>query len=223
VLTVEELGQYAVEKSGKRRSSLERREEILGVALSVLAERGYRGASMREIAERAQASKETLYAWFGNKKGLFEELVRWQAARVDAVIAPNLERETDDPSEVLRAFALELQRLLLGERAVVINRAAISEASSDPTFAEVLAAQGRNNVVPKLARYLEVQRERGRLEFEEAGTAIDALIGLAIGDQQVRRLLGVLPMPGPEQIEARAERAVQGFLELFDPSPRSGG
>jgi AcrR family transcriptional regulator len=212
---MEELGQYVVEKSGKRRSSVERREEILKVALSVLAERGYRGASMREIAERAQASKETLYAWFGNKKGLFEELVRWQAERVDAVIAPNLERETDGPSEVLRAFALELQRLLLGERAVVINRAAISEASADPTFAKVLATQGRGSVVPKLVRYLEGQRERGRLQFEEAGEAIDALIGLAIGDRQVRRLLGVLPMPEPEQIEARTERTVEQFLTLF--------
>jgi hypothetical protein len=28
-------------------------------------------------------------------------------------------------------------------------------------------------------------------------------------------LLGVLPMPGPEQIEARAERAVEQFLTLF--------
>src|SRR3712207_2283519 len=107
---VEELGAYVVEKSGSRRSSVERREEILEVALSVLAERGYRGASMREIAERAQASKETLYAWFGNKRGLFEELVRWQAGRVDAVIAPNLDRDDADPSEVLRGFALELQR-----------------------------------------------------------------------------------------------------------------
>ena len=215
VQVVEGLGAYVVEKSGSRRSSLERREEILTVALSVLAERGYRGASMREIAERAQASKETLYAWFGNKKGLFEELVGWQAERVDAVIAPNLERDTDDPSEVLFGFALELQRLLLGERAVVINRAAISEASSDPTFAEVLAAQGRGSVVPKLVRYLEGQRERGRLQFEEARAAVDALIGLAIGDQQVRRLLGVLPMPEPEHIEARAERTVEQFLTLF--------
>jgi AcrR family transcriptional regulator len=212
---VDELGQYVVEKSGKRRSSLERREEILEVALFVLAERGYRGASMREIAERAQASKETLYAWFGNKRGLFEELVRWQAERVDAAIAPNLERGGDDPSEVLRGFALELQRLLLGERAVVINRAAISEACSDPTFAEVLAAQGRGSVVPKLVRYLEGQRERGRLQFEEAGEAIDALIGLAVGDRQVRRLLGVLPVPKPQQIEARAERTVEQFLTLF--------
>ena len=215
VHVVEGLGAHEVERSGSRRSSAKRREEILKVALSVLAERGYRGASMREIAERAQASKETLYAWFGNKRGLFEELVRWQAGRVDAVIAPNLERAGDDPSEVLRGFALELQRLLLGDRAVVINRAAISEATSDPTFAQILATQGRDSVVPKLVRYLEAQRERGRLDFEEAGVAIDALIGLAIGDQQVRRLLGVLPMPEPEQIEARAERTVEQFLTLF--------
>ena len=212
---MEELGPYVVEKSGSRRSSVERREEILEVALSVLAERGYRGASMREIAERAQASKETLYAWFGNKRGLFEELVRWQAERVDAAITPNLERDGADPSEVLHGFAVELQRLLLGERSVVINRAAISEATSDPTFAQILATQGRGSVVPKLVRYLEGQRERGRLDFEDAGEATDALIGLAIGDQQVRRLLGVLPMPEPEQIEARAERAVRSFLKLF--------
>ena len=212
---MEELGAYVVEKSGSRRSSVERREEILKVALSVLAERGYRGASMREIAVRSQASKETLYAWFGNKRGLFEELVRWQAERVHAVIAPNLERDGDDPAVVLRGFALEMQRLLLGERAVVINRAAISEATSDPTFARILAAQGRNSVVPKLEHYLEGQRKRGRLEFESAGRAIDTIIGLAIGDQQVRRLLGVLPMPEPEQMEARAERAVRSFLTLF--------
>lgn len=211
---MEELGAYKVEKSGKRRSSVERREEILEVALSVLAERGYRGASMREIAERAQASKETLYSRFGNKRELFEELVGWQAERVDAVIAPNLERG-GDPCEVLRGFALELQRLLLGERSVVINRAAISEVTSDPTFAQILATQGRGSVVPKLVRYLEGQREGGHLHFEEAEAAIDTLIGLAIGDQQVRRLLGVLPMPGPEQIEARAEGTVEQFLTLF--------
>jgi AcrR family transcriptional regulator len=212
---VDELGPYVVERSGSRRSSVERREEILKVALSVLAERGFRGASMLEIARRAQASKETLYAWFGDKRGLFEELVRWQAERVDATLVPSLARDADNPVVVLRAFAVELQRLLLGDRAVVINRAAIAEVPSEPTFAQILATKGRNNVVPRLERYLERQREQGRLDFEDAGTAVDALIGLAIGDQQVRRLLGVLPMPESEQIEARAERTVEQFLTLF--------
>jgi AcrR family transcriptional regulator len=223
VEAVEELGAQAVERSGSRRSSAERREEILGVALSVLAERGYRGASMLEIARRARASKETLYAWFGSKRGLFEEIVSWQAERVDAVIAPKLEHDDEeDPSEVLRGFALELQRLLLGERAVVINRAAISEAASDPTLARILTARGRGSVVPKLVRYLEGQRESGRLDYEEAGTAIETLIGLAVGDRQVRRLLGALPIPEPEEMEERAERATRAFLALFGTERPAG-
>lgn len=185
------------------------------MALSVLAERGYRGASMREIAERAQASKETLYAWYGNKRGLFEELVSWQAERVDAALAPSLQRDTEDPTPVLRAFAVELQRLLLGGRAVVINRAAISEAASDPTFGRILAAMRRETILPKLERYMERQRERGHLDFTDAGTAADAFVGLTMGDQQLRRLLGVMEMPDPGQIEARAERAVDGFIVLF--------
>jgi hypothetical protein len=42
-------------------------------------------------------------------------LVRWQAERLDTVLLPGLERDRDELSEVLRGFALELQRLLLVE------------------------------------------------------------------------------------------------------------
>jgi AcrR family transcriptional regulator len=195
-----------------------RRGEILDAAFSVLAERGYRGASTREIAERARASKETLYSWFGDKRGLFEELIRRQAEGVGEALSASLERGAEEPAVVLRAFAVELLRLLLGERAVVINRAAISEAGADPTFARILTAGGRSSIVPKLESYLEGQRSRGRLDFGpfgDASAAAEALIGLTIGDRQVRRLLGTLPMPEPEQIEALAERAVAGFLKLF--------
>src|SRR5215212_10868178 len=103
------------------------------VALSVLTERGYKSASMREIAGRARASKETLYAWFGDKRGLFEELVRWQGECIDAALAPGLEGEAADVSEVLRDFAVELQRLLLSELSVVIVPLTKTECPTDPT------------------------------------------------------------------------------------------
>jgi hypothetical protein len=41
------------------------------------------------------------------------------------------------------------------------------------------------------------------------------LIGLAIGDRQVRQLLGALPMPEPEEMVERADRATRAFLALF--------
>jgi len=163
----------------------------------------YWSLGMWEVAARARASKETLYSWFGDKRGLFEELVAWQAEGVDEALGSSLERDADDTGSVLREFAVELIRLVLGERSVFINRAAISEAPADPTFARLLSAKGRGSIVPKLARYLESQRERGHLEFADAGAAADTLIDLIIGDQQVRRLLGVVPAPEPAQIEAR--------------------
>src|SRR5215211_1417765 len=82
-------GLVAAEVVG-RRDSPARRAAILDIALAVLAERGYTRASMREIATRAHASKETLYAWFGDKRGLFEALIEWQAARLDAALGENL-------------------------------------------------------------------------------------------------------------------------------------
>lgn len=190
-----------------------RREEILLAALGVLEERGYREASMREIAGRARASKETLYSWFGSKSGLFEALISWQAERIDGALARSLEGE-GDLAGVLRSFAFELSRLLFGERAVIINRAAISEAQKDPSLARILAAKGRESVTPRLARYLEEQKSAGALDFPDAGTAVETLIGLTIGDLQVRRLLGTLPEPDEAELHARADRAVRNFLTL---------
>ncbi|MGI8910427.1 MAG: TetR/AcrR family transcriptional regulator, partial [Rubrobacteraceae bacterium] len=82
------MGEISSEERGWKER---RREEILVAALEVLEERGYREASMREVAARARASKETLYSWFGSKSGLFEALISWQAERIDAALSRSLE------------------------------------------------------------------------------------------------------------------------------------
>jgi hypothetical protein len=91
---------------------------------------------------------------------------------------------------------------------VIINRVAISEFPADPAFARILTSRGRGSVVPKLERYLEKQRARGRFEFQDAKYAAEILVGLVIGDQQVRRLLGSLSEPAP--IAGRRTRGAGG-------------
>src|SRR3954468_6194871 len=56
-------------------SRAEREEQLLDVAEQTFAERGYRGVSMDEIAERAQISKPVLYDHFGSKDGLLAAVV----------------------------------------------------------------------------------------------------------------------------------------------------
>ncbi|MGH3746792.1 MAG: helix-turn-helix domain-containing protein, partial [Micromonosporaceae bacterium] len=48
----------------------DRERQMLAVAEQVFAERGYRDASMDEIAGRVGVTKPMLYAYFGSKEGL---------------------------------------------------------------------------------------------------------------------------------------------------------
>ncbi len=191
-----------------------RREEIMDVAVEVLAERGYRDASMLEIARRASASKETLYAWFGDKRGLFEAVIRRNAQTVDSVLARHLENDVPVERGLLE-FGRALLRLLLGDGAVALNRAAISEARSDPALAQVLVAAGRETTLPVFVRLLELHRKRGALWLDRPAEAAEDFLGLLLADAQVRRLLGVMPAPGRAEVEARAARATRAFLRLY--------
>jgi len=56
----------------QRKSSEERRDEIIDAALVEFAERGLHGASTEEIAKRAGISQPYVFRLFGSKKDLFK-------------------------------------------------------------------------------------------------------------------------------------------------------
>jgi AcrR family transcriptional regulator len=72
-----------------------REEQMLEVAGEVFAERGFHAASMDDIAERADISKPMLYAYFGNKEGLYSSYMQRVGTRLlaamDAAVDPALE------------------------------------------------------------------------------------------------------------------------------------
>ena len=191
-----------------------RRDRILDVAVAALAEYGYRDTTMLEVARRASASKETLYAWFGNKPGLFQAVIQRNAEAVRDVVEGHL--DGDAPVEAaLTDFGNALAGLLLGESAVAINRAAISEARTAPILARILSESGREATLPVFIRYLERCRSRGVLKFDDPEEAAETFIGLLLGDAQVRRLLGAMAMPPSDRLRTRAKLASRKFLLLY--------
>ena len=56
-------------------TSAERREQLIGVARSLFANRGFEGTSVEEIAAKAQVSKPIVYEHFGGKEGLYAVVV----------------------------------------------------------------------------------------------------------------------------------------------------
>ncbi|MCX6397323.1 MAG: TetR/AcrR family transcriptional regulator [Propionibacteriales bacterium] len=58
-----------------RMTAAERREQLIEIARSVFAEKGFDGASVEEIAARAEVSKPVVYEHFGGKEGLYAVVV----------------------------------------------------------------------------------------------------------------------------------------------------
>ena len=52
------------------------RDRVLAAASEEFTEHGVAGARINRIAEAAHASKERIYAWFGDKDALFDEVMR---------------------------------------------------------------------------------------------------------------------------------------------------
>ncbi|EHK88899.1 TetR/AcrR family transcriptional regulator [Saccharomonospora azurea] len=53
----------------------ERRQQLLDVARSLFAEKGFDGTSVEEIAQRAHVSKPVVYEHFGGKEGIYAVVV----------------------------------------------------------------------------------------------------------------------------------------------------
>jgi AcrR family transcriptional regulator len=192
----------------------ERRDAVLAAALAELVDRGYEGASMLGIARRARASKETLYAWFGNKEGLFVALVRQQSLATNQQIEAALGGDDGgDPAATLTAVARGLLQLLVGDASLALNRAAMAA----PELAATLLAEGRHTTGPLVERYLARAHADGYLSVDDPAAAFRLLYGLVVEDTQIRALLGEAP-PAPAEIDRRAARAVRCFLTLTTPS-----
>jgi TetR/AcrR family transcriptional regulator len=83
------------------------RERLLETATELFAEKGYAGASVREIVEKAGVSKPVLYYYFKSKEGLFYAILEWAAAVQQNIL-----------NEIFEARGTVLQRFIFLYRRV---------------------------------------------------------------------------------------------------------
>ena len=98
------------------RERLARREAMVDAALVVFADKGFAGATLDEIAERAEFGKGTLYNYFpGGKEELFLAIFRDRvAAGLERVVAETLPADVDvsTPAAARAAFRGLVQGLI---------------------------------------------------------------------------------------------------------------
>lgn len=93
-------GQQAMPKTVGRNPQ-QTQQRILEAALQEFAAKGFAGARVDVIAKRARINKRMLYHYFGDKEGLFREVLRRKIAERSAWLA----NAPDEPMERLPAWS----------------------------------------------------------------------------------------------------------------------
>lgn len=189
-----------------------RRAQIEQAAHELFEEKGYAGTSMLSVAKRAKASNETIYRWYGDKRGLFMSLIERNLIDVLAVLEPR-SKQANDPLETLEAFGAKLLELLVDTRAVTLNRAAAADPSGE--LGKVLAKGGRDTVLPMIEAIFADIIAQNQITSMSKSEAAELYVGLLVGDLQIRRVIGVMAPLKPAEITARTKRASQLIMKIM--------
>ncbi len=194
--------------------ALDRRAQILDAAFEEFAAKGFKGATIKSIADAAGVQSPALIYWyFPDKEALFREVLGTRIPVVRAVAdpAPLLDLP---PEELLprigRAYfafeLLDIQTLQL----------VVGEAVRRPEVAEMFVKSGPGKVLDFLKTYLEHQVELGRLRPHDVRSSARAFIGMLIPQLAGKMFLPALAEDGLTD-EEHLEASVDIFLSGLQP------
>ena len=162
--------------SRRERQAQQTRDEILGAARRLFAERGYGRTTIRHVAEAAGVSSQTVYDSVGSKRLLvaaLNDLIDTEAGIAAIAIAV---AQSSDPGEIVEASSRITRSIL--EHCGDIVRALVTGAADEPDLAVALAEghqrhlAGAHQLAGLLARLAALDPD---LTTEEAADALAAI------------------------------------------------
>ncbi|HEX4833555.1 MAG TPA: TetR/AcrR family transcriptional regulator [Trebonia sp.] len=171
-----------------------REAQILGIALGVFLRSGFDNSTIDELAAAAKVTKRTLYAYFGDKAGLFAAMV------TDLATGVSLDAASDHGT--LTALAANIVYRVHSDELVGLHRLVIAEAGRFPELALILHSRGDARHMARLAEHIRAEAGPARAALAEP------LFSLLLGEAHRRRLLGLAPAPTRPEARAYAAGAI---------------
>lgn len=151
----------------------ERRQQLLDVARSLFAEKGFDGASVEEIAHRANVSKPVVYEHFGGKEGVYAVVVdremHYLLSQMTSALA-----EQAHPRLLLERAAVALLDYVEGSAdgfRILVRASPVASATG--TFSSLL-----NDIASQVEDILGVQFSSSGYDPKLAALYSQALVGM---------------------------------------------
>lgn len=195
-----------------------KRRAIMDAGAEVFLRDGYLGASVDEIAQRADVSKQTIYTQFFSKEALFLEIVSGLTnAGSDAVHNPAPEFAPDgDLRAFLEDYANRQLGIVLTPRLMQLRRVVIGETTRFPALGTALYESGPKRAMAAMTAMFQHLSERGLLRIDDAA-ATAAHFNWLVMSQPLNQamLLGDAGIPDAAALQRHASEVVSLFLAAY--------
>ncbi len=183
------------------------KEKLLEATLELISEKGYLGASTREIAQMAGVSELTLFRHFGKKERLFEEVLK------SRTFLPRLLHLLEKVQEMSCRDALETIGIryveTLKERKRMV-RIILSEFNTYPEKVRQVHMRFVRDMEKAVEGYLDGLRAEGKMREFDSGTAARMFLRTLFSHFIVE---GVIK--DRELSQAEVTRTVKEFVDIF--------
>lgn len=152
----------------RRARAAARRDAILAAALEEFSAKGFAAARLDDVAKRAGVAKGTIYLYFADKEGLFQELIRAEMTPVAGALETAFADDLPLRRIIERAMDVFV-REIYGTRRRQVMRLIITEGPRFPALAEFYYRE-------VLARIIKALRDRLRRAAARGELADDTLV-----------------------------------------------
>ena len=206
-----------------RAASDTKRRHILAVATELFLERGFSGASTTELLRRTGGSKTTIYAYFGDKAGLFTAVI--DEMLLDSVsLLKSLDLAELPIRDALVKVARQYLKVVLSPRYLGLMRIVVAEVNRFPAIGEAFYARGPGLSYARFSSFLDERTAIGELVVSDPSRATDLFFGTLLHRELLERLYGVKSAP-LRNVSAVASAVADEFIERYGVKPgalRSG-
>ena len=194
-----------------------KRRQILEGARQVFLASGFDGASMGEIAKAAGVSKGTLYVYFDSKESLFEAMTL-EEKRGLAEVLFKLDGENPDVRAVLTQLGLTYLHHMAQPKHISSIRMVIGAVEKFPRLGQVFYEAGPCQGRARLAAYLDLQVQAGRLSIDDTLVAARHFLDLCVSGMMHRLLFAAGEWPTEEEISKNVDNAIRVFFAAYGPN-----
>jgi len=187
--------------------NLSTKDRIIEATVELMNEKGYKGATTKEIAERAGVNEVTLFRHFGNKKGIVEAVIQ-KYGFVDLVENTFEEKIIWDVEMDLKMLVRECQYLLEQKKTVILL--SLKEAGRFPELDELIKYIPQK-YIEILENYFKKMIEKEKIKKVDPSTVANNFAFINFGYFLMKTRIN--PVEGELPLEDFIEKNIKFFIQ----------